>query len=212
MRTFLDKDVWVDDHPGVPWAVLYFLSIYLLNIVTEQVLEAYSGEGVRGVCHGEEGTVLVSLDECNKVIELDCSTSRFTYTHTIYTGLLYLCHDLCYIPSHDSVVFSGQKSGEDPAEIWAMSCRDGSVVWKMQGEVEGKKIDPHGLLWYEGVVMVVDADNHRILVLDASDGSCIKTIQPPGVGRIWHLGLCNTRIVMIHGNYNELKISFFEMS
>ena len=188
------------------------LSIHLFNLETEQVTHAYSGEWVYGMCHGREGRMFVSLLGSDKVMELDCSTSRFTHKNTIHTGLK-LCNDLCYLPPpHDCVVVCGvEKFFNDPHEARAVSCRDGSVVWGVQGEVDGKRIHPWRLLLVRGSVLVADAGNKRILVLDPKDGSFIKTIQSPGVGNTLYLDLCDAQIVMLHRTHTKWNISFFDV-
>ena len=182
--------------------------IRLLNLETEQVTEAYSDEKVECMSHGMEGRVFVESSG-DKVIELDYSSSRFIHKNTIQIGLA-ACTALCYLSTHDYVVVSGVKSHGDPGEIWAISCEDGEVVWRVQGKVEGKKINPWGLLLFGGAVLVADYCNNRILVLDPSHGSCIKTIQPPGFRYIYNLGLYNTQIVMLHG-FPRREISFFNV-
>ena len=87
----------------------------------------------------------------DKVMELDCSTSRFTHKNTIHTGLR-RHNDLCYLPTHDCAVIHGKKSLDDPYEVQAVSCQDGSVVWRKQGQVEGKNIEPWELLLFRGSV------------------------------------------------------------
>ena len=79
--------------------------INLMNVETEQVMEAYSGEKVKSMCHGRDGRLFASLQGTDRVIELDCSSSKFSHKNTVCTGLKYSCSDLCYLPpTHDCVV------------------------------------------------------------------------------------------------------------
>ena len=193
-------------------AVFCFLckKIHLLNIETEQMMEAYSGEEVYCMCHGREGRVFVSIWDNDKVMELDCSTSRFTNKNTVHIGLD-VCWGLCYLPlPHDCLVLSGHKFN-GLGEVKAVSCLDSSVMWRVQGKVEGKNIDPRGLLLFRGSVLVADGWNKRIFVVDPNNGSCIKTIQTPGVGYLWFLSLCDTQIIMVHFADDKCKISFFNV-
>ena len=155
--------------------------------------------------------MFVSKLGSDKVMELDCSTYRFTCKNTIHTGLKW-CWGLCYLhPPHDCLVFSGQeKTHNDLIDVRAVSYQVSEVVWRLQGDVEGTRIDQWGMLLFRGSVLVADGDNNRILVLDSSDVSFIKTIQLPGLGKIHCLGLCNTQIFMFH-YVNGYKISFHDM-
>ena len=177
--------------------------IYILNLETEQVVEAFKGEWVEYMCHGRKGRMFVESSG-DTVMELDCSLSRFTSKNTIHIGLEY-CWSLCYLSTHNCLVVSNR------VEIRAVSCWDSSLVWRVQGEVEGKKINPCALLLFRDSVLVADRDNERIIVVDPSDGSYIKTIQTPGVGTIRRLGLYNTQIVMLNGNVHKPKLSFFDI-
>ena len=143
-------------------------------------------------------------------MELDCSSSRFIHKNTFRTGLR-SCYDLCYLSEHDCLVISGkEKPPIDPA-VQVVSCQDGSVMWRVQDKVEGAKVCALGLFSYDSLILVADGFKERILVLDASNGSCLKTIQTPGGGSITCLGLCNTQIVMLQRTH-RWKMSFFSIN
>ena len=161
--------------------------------------EAFTRSCVGRMCHGEEGRLFVQLFGSNKILELDCSSSRFTSNNTISTGLGY-CRRLCYIPVHDYLVVSGF------GEILAVSCDDRSVVWR----VEGKEIDPRGLILCNDMTVVADT-NGRILFLNPTNGSCIQILNLPNVDRIYQLGLRKDHIVVLHRVDNKYKISFLDI-
>ena len=185
---------------------MYCKSIRLLNLETEQVTEAFCDVRARDMCHGRQGRMFV-ITQNDEVIELDCSSSRFTRIQTIYTGLEE-CRDVYYLPMNDCVVVC---RGD---EVRAVSCRDGSVVWRVQGEVDGKKIDPQGFLLYNGGLFMADGSNSRIVVLNANDGSFIKTIKTPGLGKIICLNLSKTQIVIVLYHFapdRKYKFSAFDV-
>lgn len=185
-------------------------TIRLMNIGldTEPVTEAFGGERVDYMCQGEEGRMFVRLIGSDKVLELDCSSSRYTHKNTIHTGLLF-CDGLCYVSGHDYLVICGHREFLSKNKIRALSCRDGSIVWRVERGFEGRQIDPQGLLSYKDVILV--AESRRIVVLDPSDGSCIQIINLPKLGEILKLGLCKHNIGVFHRVDDKDKISFFDI-
>ena len=178
------------------------MKIYLqnLNLETEQVRVAYSGEFMKDMCHGREGTMFVSLPVSKKVLELDCSSPIFTLQNTIPVARWEGCHSLCYVPPHDHVII------RIAGVILGVKCWDGSERWRVQREIEDHWGDPRGMLRYNTDILV--ADYGRILVVDPGDGDCKEPIPIPKVGQIHQLGLCNEEIVMLHGDEIKPKISF----
>ncbi len=65
--------------------------------------------------------------------------------------------------------------------VWAQSIETGAVLWKLEGEVAGREINPHGLLLTPDhrAVLCTDQKNHRILVLNPADGLVLQIIQLP---------------------------------
>ena len=99
----------------------------------------------------------------------------------------------------------------DVDEIRAVSCGYDVVVWKMREEILEEEIDPHGVLVYSGVVLVADGTKRRILVLDLKTGSCIQKIDQPDMGWIYRLFYYQGQLVVLHGDQNHPKISYFNI-
>ena len=196
------RDGYINEQEHVAVSCSVCKAIHLIDIDTEQIREAFSGERMEHMCHGEEGKMFVT-SSVDKVLELDCSCSRFTRKSTISTGLN-SCFGLCYIPGLDYLITSGF------GKIHTVSCRNNSVVWRVEGVIEGKTIDPEGILLYNDLILVADGVNRRILVLDLKDGSCIQSIDQIGLNHVHHLFSHQDQLVVCHA-FIGAKISYFDI-
>ncbi len=75
----------------------------------------------------------------------------------------------------------------DSHYIGAMSLTTRHLVWRVQGEVEGKMCDPRGVT-SDGVgrIYVADGNNGRIIILRARDG-CVMQVLNLGLYCIWQV-------------------------
>ncbi len=78
--------------------------------------------------------------------------------------------------------------------ICAVDYTSGETLWKVQGEVHGKPCKPHGMCSdTQGRLYVADADNERVLVLQASSGVVIQEIDMEGLGDLSGIAWCSTQ-------------------
>lgn len=61
--------------------------------------------------------------------------------------------------------------------VQAIRLSDGSVVWKIGGEVEGRMIKPYGICYdSDGRIYVADGGNKRLLVFDCLTGELLQVL------------------------------------
>ncbi len=135
-------------------------------------------------------------------IEIDCPYSMHYSEGRVFTcDLLFKCHNC---DNHDDV-------------IYAVDYTSGETLWKVQGEVEGKRCCPHGMCTdKQGRLYVGDADNERVLVFDARTGRFIQQIDIWDVGCIGGLAWSETQphLVVSHrmkGDDEVEEISYFSV-
>ncbi len=90
------------------------------------------------------------------------------------------CWYMCYLPAPHRALFLSHGYGD---WVEAVSCETGKQLWRLEGEVDGKKIDPFGVTLHPELqlLLVTDEPNNRILVLDPLSGDVLKmfTISSP---------------------------------
>ena len=105
-----------------------------------------------------DGEVLYIVHDVKGIPVLELNTEQIPFTgpsKTILSGMedYFSMH---YIPApHKLIVFSSNTE----SLVWAVSVVDGEKMWEVKGEIEGKKCDPHGLLF---------SPDHQVLLV--SDG------------------------------------------
>ncbi len=174
-------------------------NIKLVNMETEEHHIAYSSKnGPYTLCLGEEGRIWVCCYNDNTVRELNCTTKIFTETgRTVSTtGSCY--YMLCLPAPHKALVLSHTDWLE------AVSCETGQQLWRLQGEVDGSKLDPKGLTQHE-LLLVADKTNSRILVLNPATGSLLQTFPSPGPAP-WSFGWSRGRLLLRHETLENEKV------
>ncbi len=105
------------------------------------VLVAYNGKyNLWRMCPGAPDKLWVAEYNEERTFELNCSSRKFTETGRILDASMEYCQ-MCYLPPPDDcLAVTGSSS------IKAVSCKTGSVMWEMRGEVDGGFISPRDML------------------------------------------------------------------
>ena len=159
------------------------------------------------MCQGESNRIFVKTD-CDNVLELDTSDQGKSNDWKVFSQVTKIkigfdiVLGMCYASTPKRLlIFSS------PMRIWAVSCKTNNIMWQVEGKIFGKKICPHGLLFLQecNLVLVSDANNSRILVLDPKDGTCLRALGLTGMGYIAHLCLLGNQVVILHYVMNRSK-------
>ena len=176
--------------------------IKLVNPQTGQATVAYENRERKPLCLclGEPGRLWVYSHFSDQFIELNCKSSILTETEKCTTASRSAQYvfgfGIHYLPYRALVC-----SGYNKQVIYAQSTETGAVLWKLEGEVAGREINPKGLLLTPDHQAVLCADqwNHRILVLNPADGSVLQIIQlPEELAGPRDLFWSNDQLILIH--------------
>ena len=194
--------------------------IKLIDFKKNSVITAFSEEKVGDMVHGEVNVLFV-LFGTGQVLGLDCSRTKFVKLRIYEHGLKRIPH-MCYVPSPKGLlVVSGTPiqpaSAHSKKVIQAISCGSGRVEWKLKGKINDKDLYPHSMLFLprHNVILVADGRQAGVLVLNASNGIHIQTIQVSEYVNdktIWDLKSRAGQVMMKHGDVAKLgdtKISCF---
>lgn len=147
----------------------------LMSLKTGEINVAYrSRQGPTGLCHGDTNKVWLHCEDDLSVRELNCSSRNFFETGRKVQGSkkAYLRG---YLPLPESAVVLGHIQWME-----AVSCETGKQLWRLGGEVDGKKIDLWGVTFHPELRLLLAADHYnKILVLDPGTGSLVQTFPSP---------------------------------
>ena len=91
--------------------------------------------------------------------------------------------------------------------------RDKENVWKLEGELLRKTIDPQGICSdSSGRLFIADGKNQRILVLDGSTGLGLQALELSELGTILDVIWCDrkSQLIVHHKRSNEIRqITYF---
>ena len=186
--------------------------IKLINFITMEVTTAFTKQKVSMKREGENNKLYVSIFGTHRVLELDCSRTKFRELRMIKIATEDpFAVSLYYIPSPYRMLVDKNEI------IQATSCDTEKVVWSVEGQISGRQILPRSLLFLpnHNVILVSDGnDNSRILVLDLSTGDHLQTIQPSdNVVDVWDLFSYDCQIMMKHNDIKDTtQISFFSVT
>ena len=176
-----------------------------------EVSSAFDKVLVHRICQGELNRLYV-LTNGDKIIELNTSTVPFKEVErsSIRTGIKSnLYRDLSYVPDPHKIIIVS-----DGITVHGISCDSKNIVWTLEDRVDGRKIDPHDLLYLPDrqIVLVADGENRRVLVLDPISGSHRQTVELPGdLGEIKRLCIQGNQVVLLDVCDHGAKISFFSL-
>ena len=94
----------------------------------------------------------------------------------------------CYVPAPQRLIVHSDGVSH---QITATDCASSRTVWRLEGAVEGRTIDPRCIVYLpsHGAVLVADGENSRVLVLDPASGRALHTLHLPDMDWVWGLRL-----------------------
>ena len=187
-------------------------TVKLYNLDTLQVITAFHNSKYYPdrMCHGENSKLyIVHSVKDHPVMELNRMEETFSGPNKIVQSGMEGYYSIHYIQSpHRLIILTWWKD----SMIRAVSAETGEKVWDVMGDVGGRVIYPHSLLFspQHQVLLVADGSNNRLLVLHPSNGSHLQTIQPDqDMGAIWELCLLQNKLVVLHHDGSKVKVSNF---
>ena len=187
--------------------------IRLYDMQTGEVTKAFHNqEYYTGSMSPGDGEVLYVVHHVkgHPVLELNTEQIPFTGPSRTIPSRIEGYFDMHYIPApHKQIVISSTSLGL----IRAVSM-DGEKMWEVKGEIEGKKCDPHGLLFSPDhqVLLVADGTKSRVIVLNPQDGSVLQTIQLDQLGSIAYPHIHQQQLIVQHTVDNKVKVSYFSLN
>ena len=174
-----------------------------------------SGAAPEEMCHGEKGQIYVvsMVDNC-PVLQLDCTTVPFTVTKKIITGLENY-NDVFFLPSQKAITICHHRI----STLRAISTETKKILWETEGEIDGATWQPSEIAHAQKLqrLIINDANEHRLIVLDPRDGSHLQTLQlPENVYSVQDMCLQgDDEIVLLHAdktsNNKKLHVSYFSI-
>ncbi len=162
------------------------------------------------ICTGESERLLVFSRRGSHpvVLELDCSSGNvLEFAKPVEVGMK-VTRGFCYAFTEKRLAVLS-----DTNIIRAVSCDTGDTVWEVKGEMDRAECNPTGLAFCDSTKTLYSCDgyNHRVLVLDSTDGKHVQTISlPKDLGQIKELCFCaEDRFVVRHWASGEDRVSFF---
>ncbi len=98
--------------------------------------------------------------------------------------------------------------------IIATSLSDKQLIWRLKGEVAGKKIRPNGMCTDDqGRLCAADGTNNRIVVLDGTTGCVLQVKELQEYGDIVNVLWCDTQhqLIVHHVNDGYEKMTYFDI-
>ena len=168
--------------------------------------EAFTGQNVCLMCHGQKNSIFVTLDGSDQALELNCSKIPFEIVKNVNIRS-YNPYDICYMPLHNSLVVSDN----DISEVNMIPCDKSEVTFKFHESVEGMKPGPILYLPRHDKLLVGDFQNCKIQVFDPKRKSHLQTIEQTDMGSISLLLMFNGQIIMLHKFFSSFEVAYFSL-
>ena len=170
--------------------------IKLVDMETGHATSVFQFPRQASICSGPNGGAFAHIAG-GKILELN---DVFTVTNRFESGLP-LSLEICHLPIPKNYLIL---TNPPDSEITAISALDGSKVWPRRCKVPGQ---PRQLLYVaqRDVLLVSDAQNPRLIVLNATDGSLLPTIDLPGGQRVHAMCWCKGLLVTLEWNPNTKR-------
>ncbi len=183
------------------------MDIKLVDLLKVNLFKAFQfGEKTPWkMCAGDAGRLWVCM-HVGEVIELNCSSEKFTPTGRKLQVELKCAVFVCFLPApHNALVFTGY------GPFFCVSCTSGEKLWEVEGRVNG---DPSGLMFsseYQAL-LIADRKSKSMQVLDPSSGSHLQTLPLPAeLGTLFRCCLSNNTIFTISDAHGETGLSCFSL-
>ncbi len=170
------------------------------------------------MCYGPPGKLFAinsvsnTIPNKGQIVVFDCTNTNFKVADLIPVDMEEPVF-VCYLKGGIAgglVITSKWKQNT----IIATSVAGKKLIWRLEGEVFGKKIQPSGMCAdNDGRVYASDGCNNRILVLDGSTGYVLQAKELNEYGNIVNVLWCETQrqLIVHHVNEESEQITYFDM-
>ena len=156
------------------------------------------------MCVGPDQTLLV-LDDKKQLLKLQWNKEKkqLELTTSIQTNVT-LSTDynrMCYVKKQNICVFTLHR----PHSVTAVKHTDGSTLWEVSGQINGRMIKPTGVTCDDlGCVYVVDRESGRLLIFDSLEGMFLQ--EKELIRDIWDVCLARDQLIVLHSKGEEITL------
>ena len=185
-------------------------NIRLINLETNVVRTAYMGIDVARMCLGESNT-LFTVDVRENISVFNTSSTNFTLKRTLPKINISDVYNMYYMEEHDMIVIGSLRDNK----LCAVRSSDGQIVWNLSKElVQGKKLDPRGLVYLPQVDLLIFGDkyNSRLITVSGKSGNVVQTVKMEKYSYIDVLHVRGDELIAVHGGITSVKLNFYSVS
>ena len=189
-------------------------TIWFYDIDTDKFSVALKEEGFYPwlLCKAEGDYIFVGnwVKGLKSNLKAKCTLTEIIVDKTkTINSMLNDFYSMCYLPNVKCVAISIWKDNV----VKAIHCETDEQVWEVMGKVAGVTWNPHGLFYSpeHQSLLVCDADNEWLVVLNPSDGSVLQLILLQHLERPWHLSLYEGNLIVHNGFSNREQINVFNI-
>ena len=179
--------VCVNKHPQHPDQLLESCAtckeIQALNVNTEERVTVHKGSDITKMGSGPARSLL-AVDKDSKLSKLDWGQDQSPIAKVIYRKTIpsvtlnkqFL--RLCYVECHDILIYTMKDKEEDQDyEIVAVKLGNGTIVWRMTGQLDSGIIKPDSVTCdTDGNAYVSDRVTNRILKINSLTGEILSIL------------------------------------
>ncbi len=146
-------------------------AIYRYSVQTGSGAIVYTDWDLDTMCTGPNDSVLVC--NFNKILQLKWNPDKTQLQRTRQVNSQFEAgfsvRNMHYTALHNLVVFASDQA------LTAVKLIDGAKVWHVAEQIQGRTLDPRGLVSdNEGRLYIADGHNQRLLVLDSESGQLLQ--------------------------------------
>ena len=193
--------------------------IKLVDLDTNEVTTAYSDEEqeLGRMCKGGWHKIYVEVP--SGLLELDCTSTKFTKMRQIQTGKYGLtsCYELCYVPPpHNLIVADGKYEVRGNMILHATYLDEpNKTLWQQSGKkMDGKIISADGIIYSSrhDALVVADGWNCKVWVLSPTTGEILQTTDVPGLGAVEKAFIRGMQLIIVSFSSGNVKINYFSLN
>ncbi len=189
-------------------------TVKVVDTRTHEVVSVYSGRDTGcdlfAMCAAGEGSLLSWDRKSESVIQLKWNEENKVFDEDRRVHVPgYTVRYMCYMPHADLLILNRRWEVVEAVKLEGGAGQP--PVWKLQGEVLGKVINPWGVSCdSEGRVFVADGVNRRVLLLNGYTGEVIQQLlQNDGLGLVYRVCCLSNphQLLAEHGSLSLYNIT-----